>query len=82
MWEQYPAMAGLPEQIADLRLRDNAETRQATRRLERDMRAAHPVPKGTFAGVYVTSAGNRVTVFGVTGFRLARNPRLRTKSAA
>lgn len=70
MWEQYPATASLPEQIADLRLRDDAETRQTTQRLERDMRAAHLISEGTFAGVYTTPTGKRVTVFGVTGFRL------------
>ncbi len=35
------------------------------------MRAAHWLAEDTFAGVYTTNAGKRVTIFGSTGFRFA-----------
>ncbi len=69
IWEQYPATATLPPQVADLRLVDNAASRRVTQRLERDMRSAHLLAEDTFAGVYTASNGKRVTVFGATGFR-------------
>ncbi|GIJ25760.1 hypothetical protein Vqi01_09220 [Micromonospora qiuiae] len=71
MASQYPATASLPQQVADLRLREDPRNAQAARQLETQMRAAHWLADDTFAGVYTTSAGKRVTIFGSTGFRFA-----------
>ncbi|MFC5926984.1 hypothetical protein [Micromonospora vulcania] len=67
---QYPARAALPEQVADLRLRQDDSSAEAARQLEREVRQSHWLAEDTFAGVYATSDGKRVTVFGGTGFRL------------
>ncbi|TCB96617.1 hypothetical protein E0H26_15945 [Micromonospora zingiberis] len=69
MFTQYPANAALPAQVADLRLREDPRSTQAAQQLETQMRQAHWLAEDTFAGVYSTSAGKRVTVFGGTGFR-------------
>ncbi|MBM0236099.1 hypothetical protein JNW88_01340 [Micromonospora sp. ATA32] len=71
MWEQYPANAVLPEQVADLRLRDDNSSTVASKQLETQVRQAHLLAEDVFAGVYVTPDGKRVTVFGGTGFRLS-----------
>lgn len=71
MWEQYPANAALPAQLADLDLRQDPASIRAAALLEQDMRTAHWLAEGTFAGVYTDPNGKRVTVFGVTGFRLS-----------
>lgn len=69
MLQQYPASAALPEQVADLRLRDDAASEGMSRRLEREMQVAY-WPEDTFAGVYSAANGKRVVIFGATGFRL------------
>jgi hypothetical protein len=69
MWEQYPATATLPARVADLRLRDDAASERATQRLEQQTRSTHLLAEDTFAGIYTTPDGKRVTVFGATGFR-------------
>ncbi|MEU6023957.1 hypothetical protein [Micromonospora sp. NPDC047134] len=70
MVTQYPANAALPKQVADLRLREDPRNAQAARKLENQTRQAHLLADDVFAGVYTTSVGKRVTVFGGTGFRL------------
>ncbi|MBQ1075485.1 hypothetical protein KBX06_20280 [Micromonospora sp. C31] len=69
MASQYPAEASLPAEVADLRLRDDNTSRATARQLESEVRKAHLLADDTFAGVYATAAGKRVTVFGGTGFR-------------
>ncbi|MFI7080843.1 hypothetical protein ACIBO1_26415 [Micromonospora sp. NPDC049903] len=71
MASQYPASASLPSQVADLELRQDDRSTQAARQLESQVRQAHLLADGTFAGIYATSAGKQVTVFGGTGFRFA-----------
>ncbi|KIR60554.1 hypothetical protein [Micromonospora haikouensis] len=70
MWEQYPAKAALPAQIADLSLREDARSKATANQLEAETREAHLLAEDTFAGVYASSAGKPVVVFGGTGFRL------------
>ncbi|AEB46777.1 MULTISPECIES: hypothetical protein [Micromonospora] len=70
MATQYPADAALPRQVADLRLREDPRNAQTARKLEAQTRQAHLLSDNIFAGVYTTSVGKRVTVFGGTGFRL------------
>ncbi|MFB9240006.1 hypothetical protein ACFFWC_31525, partial [Plantactinospora siamensis] len=71
MWQQYPASASVPDEVADLTLRDDATSQRATQQLEQDMRIAHTFAEQTFAAVYAAPGGKRVTVFGATGFRLS-----------
>ena len=71
MWEQYPANAVLPPELADLQLRDDAASTRNAALLEQDMRTAHLLSEDTFAGVYTDPDGKRVTIFGITGFRLS-----------
>jgi hypothetical protein len=71
MWEQYPASAAMPAQVADLRLRDDSATKRTTDRLQAELRTAHWLAEDTFAGVYTDRAGKKVTVFGTTGFRFS-----------
>ncbi|MFI5484992.1 hypothetical protein ACIBXA_10300 [Micromonospora echinaurantiaca] len=66
---QYPAKAALPAEVDDLRLRDDSRSEQTARQLETEVRKAHWLAEETFAGVYATGDGKRVTVFGGTGFR-------------
>jgi hypothetical protein len=68
---QYPASADLPDQVAGLDLRDDATSRATARRLETEVRQANLLAEDTFAGVYGTSDGKRVTIFGSTGVRLS-----------
>nr|WP_231922489.1 hypothetical protein [Micromonospora krabiensis] len=70
IWTQYPANASLPAQVNDLALREDGSSTQAARQLETEVRKAHWLAEDTFAGVYATADGKRVTVFGGTGFRL------------
>ncbi|MGC5021975.1 hypothetical protein [Micromonospora sp. DT47] len=70
MWEQYPANAALPGQVADLTLRQDARSRATVKRLETEVRQANLLAEDVFAGVYGTPDGKRATVFGGTGFRL------------
>ncbi|MCM0677079.1 hypothetical protein NCC78_20645, partial [Micromonospora phytophila] len=71
MAEQYPASATLPAEVSDLRLREDSRSEQTARELEAEVRKAHWLAEDTFAGVYTTGTGKRVTVFGGTGFRFA-----------
>ncbi|MDG4796105.1 hypothetical protein [Micromonospora sp. WMMD1082] len=71
MASQYPANAALPAQVADLRLREDPRSARDARQLETQMRQAHLLADDTFAGIYHTSNGKRVTVFGGTGFRFS-----------
>lgn len=69
MWQQYPARAVVPAEVADLTLRDDQASRRATQRLEADVRATHTLAEQTFAGVYSAPGNKQVTVFGAIGFR-------------
>jgi hypothetical protein len=71
MWEQYPASASLPPEVADLRLRDDPASDGDAQRLAGEMRAAHLFAEDTFAGVYSAPGNKRITVFGATGFRFS-----------
>ncbi|MFG2050926.1 hypothetical protein ACGFIW_26275 [Micromonospora sp. NPDC048935] len=68
---QYPVQAALPAQVDDLSLRQDNRSAEAARRLETEVRNEHLLAEDTFAGVYSTSGGKEVTVFGGTGFRLS-----------
>ncbi|MFF0318529.1 hypothetical protein ACFYPH_28305 [Micromonospora sp. NPDC005252] len=67
---QYPARAALPGQVADLSLREDDVSAATARQLENEVRQENWLAEDTFAGVYATADGKRVTVFGGTGFRL------------
>ncbi|MEU6078594.1 hypothetical protein [Micromonospora sp. NPDC047074] len=66
---QYPVNASLPAEVADLRLRDDSGSKATAEKLKSEVRKAHWLAEDTFAGIYGTPAGKRVTVFGGTGFR-------------
>ncbi|WP_408631003.1 hypothetical protein [Micromonospora inositola] len=68
---QYPASAALPDQVAGLRLREDERSQATAERLKTEVRQAHLLAEDTFAGVYATDDGKRVTIFGGTGFRLS-----------
>jgi hypothetical protein len=68
---QYPVTAVLPKTFADLQRRDDDESKQAAERLADQLRGPNAGTKGVFTGVYGDDRGKQVTVFGVTGFRLA-----------
>ncbi|MGQ5263844.1 hypothetical protein ACTWLT_24205 [Micromonospora sp. ZYX-F-536] len=68
---QYPARAAVPEQVADLSLRQDSRSTEAARQLENEVRQEHWLAEDTFAGVYGTADGKRVTIFGGTGFRFS-----------
>ncbi|MFI6237333.1 hypothetical protein ACIBD9_27540 [Micromonospora sp. NPDC050784] len=68
---QYPARAALPAQVDDLSLRQDTRSTETARTLESEVRKEHWLAEDTFAGVYATTSGKRVTVFGGTGFRLS-----------
>ncbi|MGN9775243.1 hypothetical protein ACTMS0_05635 [Micromonospora sp. H33] len=68
MLNQVPASAALPAEVADLRLRQDDRSAEAAKELEAEVRNAHWLASDTFAGVYTTRSGKRVTVFGGTGF--------------
>ncbi|NES39061.1 hypothetical protein G3554_23350 [Micromonospora sp. PPF5-17] len=67
---QYPASAALPDQAHGLRLRDDERSQATAEQLRNEVRKAHLLAEDTFAGVYGTSDGKRVALFGGTGFRL------------
>ncbi|RKN42814.1 hypothetical protein D7223_21495 [Micromonospora endolithica] len=69
MATQYPVDAALPAEVRDLRLREDSRSTRTAKELEAQVRAAHWLSEDTFAGVYTTPNGKRVTVFGGTGFR-------------
>ncbi|SCE97156.1 hypothetical protein GA0070607_3840 [Micromonospora coriariae] len=68
---QYPARAALPDQVEDLSLRQDNRSAETARQLESEVRKEHWLAEDIFAGVYSTTSGKRVTVFGGTGFRLS-----------
>ncbi|WP_269640374.1 hypothetical protein [Micromonospora chokoriensis] len=68
---QYPARAALPVQVDDLSLRQDDRSAETARQLEGEVRKEHWLAEETFAGVYSTTSGKRVTVFGGTGFRFS-----------
>ncbi|MET8123119.1 hypothetical protein [Micromonospora sp. NPDC005189] len=68
---QYPVQVSLPAQVDDLSLRQDKRSEDAARQLEGEVRQEHWLAEDTFAGVYSTSGGKQVTVFGGTGFRLS-----------
>ncbi|WP_238454018.1 hypothetical protein [Micromonospora sp. ATA51] len=68
---QYPASAALPDRAAGLRLREDERSQATAERLKTEVRQAHLLAEDTFAGVYATDDGKRVTIFGGTGFRLS-----------
>jgi hypothetical protein len=71
MWQQYPATAAIPAEVAGLTLRDDAESKRIVRELETEARTHNWLAEDTFAAVYDGGPGWRVTVYGTTGFRLA-----------
>jgi hypothetical protein len=71
MWEQYPANAALPVQVEDHKLQDNTRTQRDVEQLKRETGAAHGLVDDTFAGVYTSSSGKQVVIFGSTGFRIS-----------
>ncbi|TDB70196.1 hypothetical protein E1165_26445 [Micromonospora sp. KC723] len=71
VWEQYPADAALPPVVADLTLRTDPGSKVTADQLTVEVRAANLIAEDVFAGVYDTSDGKRVTVFGTTGFRFS-----------
>lgn len=68
---QFPAHAALPTEFGDLHLREDHHSRQTTAELARQVDEAHWTASDTFAGIYRTGAGKKVTVFGGTGLWLA-----------
>jgi hypothetical protein len=67
---QYPVTAVLPKDFADLQRRDDSDSRRAAERLAEQWRGTAANTDDVFTGVYGDGRGKRVTVFGVTGFRL------------
>lgn len=67
---QYPVSAVLPASIGDLSLRDDRASQRAADRLSKELIDASLVADDVFAGVYGDDSGKRVTLFGMTGFRL------------
>ncbi|MER7169550.1 hypothetical protein ABT336_26260 [Micromonospora sp. NPDC000207] len=65
-WDQYPATASLPAEVADLRLRDADDS---VREMEAEISRANWLTEETFSGRYTDQAGKQVTVIGGTGFR-------------
>lgn len=65
---QFPARAALPDEVKDLRLREDDHSARTAATLEAQVDEAHWMASDTFAGVYRTRAGKQVTVFGGTGF--------------
>jgi hypothetical protein len=66
---QYPVSAVLPGSFADLDLRDTAAGRRAAERLAEQLQEAGATGDA-FAGIYTDKRGKRITLFGVTGWRL------------
>lgn len=67
---QYPVRAVLPKSFSDLQRRDDKASARAAERLAEQVRGPGGGSDGVFTGVYGDSRGKRVTIFGVTGFRL------------
>jgi hypothetical protein len=79
MWQQYPASASTPAEAAGLRKRNDPASTRAVRRLENDVRQQNLLAEDVFAAVYAGYPGQRVTVFGSVGFRLAPKSDLDTE---
>ncbi|MEV0392610.1 hypothetical protein [Polymorphospora rubra] len=71
MWEQYPAAAALPVELAGMTLRDDPDSVEAARQLEQGLGIAALITGDTFAGIYSAANGKRVTLFGSTGYRFS-----------
>jgi hypothetical protein len=67
---QYPVNAVLPDSFLDLNKRNDDNSKEAAARLAQELRDAGGKADATFAGIYGDGDGKRVTVFGVTGWRL------------
>jgi hypothetical protein len=67
---QYPVNAVLPDSFLDLNKRNDDNSKEAAARLAQELRDAGGNADDTFAGIYGDGDGKRVTVFGVTGWRL------------
>ncbi|MEK8109627.1 hypothetical protein NKG94_44465 [Micromonospora sp. M12] len=78
---QYPARAVLPDQVEDLSLRQDDRSVATARQLEGEMRTQHWLAEDAFAGVYSTTSGKRVTIFGGTGFRVTPSRTRKPRSA-
>ncbi|MBC8994815.1 hypothetical protein DLJ60_31355 [Micromonospora chalcea] len=68
---QYPARASLPDQIDSMRLRQDERSQAAAEELKSRVRESNLLAEDTFAGIYTTSDGKRVTLFGSTGLRFS-----------
>ncbi|MFI5834850.1 hypothetical protein ACIA5A_14355 [Micromonospora sp. NPDC051300] len=66
---QYPASATLPDQLDSMRLRQDQGSQSTAEDLKSGIRQADWLAEDTFAGIYGTDDGKRVTLFGSTGFR-------------
>jgi hypothetical protein len=67
---QYPVNAVLPDSFLDLNKRNDDSSNEAAARLAGELSDAGGKADDTFAGIYGDGDGKRVTVFGVTGWRL------------
>ncbi|MFC7532075.1 hypothetical protein [Actinoplanes sp. GCM10030250] len=67
--QQFPVTAVLPSSFADLDLRDTDAGRRAAERLAEQLQEAGS-SGDAFAGIYTDKRGKRITLFGVTGWRL------------
>lgn len=63
---QYPVNAVLPDSFLDLNKRNDDNSKEAAAKLASELGDAGT----TFAGIYGDGDGKRITVFGVTGWRL------------
>jgi hypothetical protein len=72
---QYPVTAVLPQSFLDLDRRDDDASKAAAARLAQEAGEK----AGSFAGVYGDGDGKRVTIFGVTGWRLDPGKDVRTE---
>ncbi|WP_259276037.1 hypothetical protein [Micromonospora chalcea] len=68
---QYPARASLPDQIDSMRLRQDERSQAAAEELKSRVRESNLLAEDTFAGIYTTNDGKRVTLFGSTGLRFS-----------
>ncbi|WBB74944.1 hypothetical protein O7602_05260 [Micromonospora sp. WMMD1128] len=68
---QYPASASLPDQLDSMRLRQDERSQADAEKLKGQVRQAHLLAEDTFAGIYATNDGKRVTLFGSTGLRFS-----------
>ncbi|WP_431948177.1 hypothetical protein [Micromonospora marina] len=68
---QYPASATLPDRIDSMRLRQDQSSRATAEELKSQVRESNLLAEDTFAGIYTTNDGKRVTLFGSTGLRFS-----------